>query len=213
MREDKPTRVMIAVPCLNNVHIKFVSSLIALLFHRIDNVEYRLQFVTDSLTYTARNELAAMAMEEKVDYVLWIDADMVFPADSLERLLSHKLDMVTALYYKRRGKHEPVIYDLELQGITNIPNDVVFMQVGACGFGMVLMRREVLERTTDKHHLLFHPDYDLSEDLSFCRRWRDCGGKIYCDSSLKLGHMGEKEITEGDWENGREDLQEVRTEF
>lgn len=30
----------------------------------------------------------------------------------------------------------------------------------------------------------------LSEDYAFCRRWQDCGGKIYADVTSKLTHQG-----------------------
>jgi hypothetical protein len=30
----------------------------------------------------------------------------------------------------------------------------------------------------------------LSEDFSFCRRWRDLGGKIWIDTRTRLGHIG-----------------------
>jgi hypothetical protein len=32
-------------------------------------------------------------------------------------------------------------------------------------------------------------DY-LSEDITFCKRWRDIGGKIYSDISMPLTHVG-----------------------
>lgn len=31
----------------------------------------------------------------------------------------------------------------------------------------------------------------LSEDYAFCRRWRDCGGKVHIDTTAKLTHMGQ----------------------
>ena len=30
----------------------------------------------------------------------------------------------------------------------------------------------------------------LSEDYAFCRRWQQCGGKIYADCNTTLGHVG-----------------------
>jgi len=32
----------------------------------------------------------------------------------------------------------------------------------------------------------------LSEDWSFCQRWRDMGGQIFADTSIVLKHYGEK---------------------
>jgi hypothetical protein len=31
----------------------------------------------------------------------------------------------------------------------------------------------------------------LSEDYAFCKRWRDLGGKVYIDTTAKLGHTGQ----------------------
>lgn len=32
----------------------------------------------------------------------------------------------------------------------------------------------------------------LSEDYTFCKRWRDMGGKVWLDKSIKLDHIGRK---------------------
>ena len=40
------------------------------------------------------------------------------------------------------------------------------------------------------------PTAGFGEDLSFCMRARDAGVQIYCDSSIKLGHVGYKTYTE-----------------
>jgi len=40
----------------------------------------------------------------------------------------------------------------------------------------------------------------LSEDWSFCNRWRDIGGKIYADTSIALKHIGKYDYTLWDFE-------------
>ena len=35
----------------------------------------------------------------------------------------------------------------------------------------------------------------VSEDISFCDKWRDLGGKIYFDPSINLSHVGTKRWT------------------
>lgn len=202
-------RVFIAVPCLNKIDARFFKSFLAMMFHRIPNVEYTYSVTIDSLTYTARDTLAQAALDMGSDYVLWIDSDMVFPADSLERLLAHDKDMVTALYFKRRGDHAPVIYSgMDENGgvltCSDYPRDGSLFKVWGCGFGMVLMKTEVIRRTVkETNGLAFHPFTNMTEDLSFCYRWNQAGGEIWCDGSLKLGHMGEREFTEEDW-NGKD---------
>jgi hypothetical protein len=30
-----------------------------------------------------------------------------------------------------------------------------------------------------------------AEDFTFCRRWRDMGGKVFVDRQCRLGHLGQ----------------------
>ena len=175
-----------------------------LMFQRTEGVEWLLHMTENSLVYDARNDMAQVAMHNGADYVLWIDSDMTFPADALQRLLALDKDVVTGLYFQRNGQHKPVIYshvgEDGTQGFTDIPTEP--FQVDGCGFGMVLMRTEVIRRVAKEYGLLFHPIPQLGEDLSFCYRWKEIGGEIWCDPSVKCGHIGEYEWTEKDWERG-----------
>jgi len=51
-------------------------------------------------------------------------------------------------------------------------------------------------RDFDDYHAVFDCMIDpetkryLSEDYAFCRRWQQCGGKIYADINTTLGHVG-----------------------
>lgn len=191
-------KVLIAIPTLNTVNIRFVASLMGLVTRPYPDYAVNVQFIADSLTYTARNELARIAIDDGYDYILWIDSDMTFTSNTLDRLMQSMgtdKEMVTALYFKRRGDHGPVIYKNTSETYYDHPQDAVF-PVDGCGFGMVLMRTDILRRViNEKDGLLFHPDPDLGEDLSFCRRFRQTGGVIWCDPSIVCGHIGEYEYT------------------
>jgi hypothetical protein len=50
--------------------------------------------VAGTLIFDQRNKLAEAALNEGADYILWIDADMRFPKQTIERLLAHDKDIV-----------------------------------------------------------------------------------------------------------------------
>jgi hypothetical protein len=91
-------KILIAVPCMDQVPAQFAQSLATL--NRVG--ECLVAFQISSLIYTARDELAKKAIELEVDYVLWLDSDMVFGADTLQRLLNNReRGIITGLYYRR----------------------------------------------------------------------------------------------------------------
>jgi GT2 family glycosyltransferase len=67
-----------------------------------------------------------------------------------------------------------------------IPDEI--FEVAGCGFGCVLMKRNVLWNVLCQHGYMFSPINTVGEDLSFCWRARQCGYKIYCDPTIALGH-------------------------
>ena len=145
-------------------------------------------------------------MKEGFDYVLWLDSDMVFPEDFHERMLKtlteNNLDILSGIYYKRKPPYSPVIFDkMQLKGkiwdyswLEDVPDSL--FEVGACGFGCVLLKTEVLLSVQMKHGYMFHPMQNGGEDVAFCVRARDCGYKIMCDPSIVCGHVGNVVITD-----------------
>ena len=102
-------RTMIAIPCMDTVPTQFMERLLAL--YRPDNT--MIITARSSLIYDARNILSKMALDQHYDRILWLDSDMVFPSDLLDRLSS---DMnkgkryVSAMYFTRKNPIHPVIY-------------------------------------------------------------------------------------------------------
>ena len=189
-------KTLIAVPCMDQVPAPFCQSLAQL--QKVG--ECTLAMKSGSLIYTARNDLATMALQMDADYVFWLDSDMVFRPDTLIRMMDtlqkHDLDILTGLYFRRVPPYSPVLFDrLDIKrNICNwsefktIPYDL--FEVGGCGFGCVLMRTDVFMDVQSKHGNMFAPIANNGEDIAFCWRARDCGFKIYCDPSVICGHVG-----------------------
>lgn len=59
-----------------------------------------------SMITKSRNDLVQIAINANFDYIMWIDTDMVFPPDSLLKLLAHNKDIVGSTYNKRVPPYE-----------------------------------------------------------------------------------------------------------
>ena len=189
-------KTMIAVPCMDQVPVPFCQSL-ALLKSVGDCT---LAMKAGSLINAARNDLATKAIQMEADYVFWLDSDMVFQPDTLERMMKtvreNDIDILTGLYFRRVAPYSPVLFDrLDIDGdechwseFKEIPNGL--FEVGGCGFGCVLMKTDVFFDVQTKHGNMFAPIGNNGEDVAFCWRARDCGFKIICDPSVICGHVG-----------------------
>lgn len=188
-------KTLIAVPAMDQVPARFCASL-AMLKRTGDSV---VGFEISSLIYTARNNLSARAIQLGADYVLWLDSDMVFAPDILERLFADysagKGDIISGLYFRRVAPFKPVLFsavESTAEGPftaepESIPDDV--FEIAGCGFGCVLMPTGVLMDVIGKYGNPFDPINGMGEDLSFCWRARQCGYRIVCDPAVSLGHV------------------------
>lgn len=197
-------KILIAVPCMDQLPALFAQSLATL--RRVG--ECSVAFQMGSLIYTARNNLGRQAIEHDFDYVLWLDSDMVFDPDLLERMLKtmedNDYDFLTGLYFRRVAPYSPVLFDkleynegAQWTEYKSLPDGLI--QVGGCGFGCVLMKTEVLLSVQGRFNTMFDPLFGLGEDLAFCWRARKCGYKLMCDTSLVVGHVGQAVINDAFW--------------
>ena len=196
-------KTLIAVPCMDQVPAPFAQSLAML--HKPGECVLSMQM--GSLIYTSRNNLAQMAIQMDVDYVFWLDSDMVFEPDTLVKMMKtleeNDYDILTGLYFRRVPPYTPVLFD-KLDIIRDkicswtefheIPDEP--FEVGGCGFGCVLMKSDVFYDVQSKHGNMFAPIANNGEDIAFCWRARDCGFKIYCDPSIICGHVSHSIVDE-----------------
>lgn len=201
-------KTFIAVPSMDLAPMLFTDSL-AMLEKEGETV---LGNERSSLIYSARNNLAAMAVEKEADRILWLDSDMVFPSGTLRHM--HKvLDelgkkvILTGVYFRRTPPYSPVLYkklDFDEKGnavwedVTEIPAEP--FEVEACGFGCVLAPTAAFVEVSHEYGEMFNPIHGTGEDLSFCWRARQLGYKIMCNPRINLGHVTQMMITRKDWE-------------
>ena len=190
-------RTLIAVPCGDQIETAFIDCLLNL--RPVGETEIKL--ASGSLVYDARNRLMEYALREKFDFVLWLDSDMTFEPDLMERLMEdiEGRKMVSGLCFGRRPPFKPCIYKkvtVEKQGAgilpiaenwLDYPRDQI-IEVEACGFACVLMRTAVLEAMS-VYGIPFYPNGGLGEDLTFCWKAKQIDIKIHCDTRLKIGHL------------------------
>ena len=200
-------KTFIAVPSLEYVPALFTQSLTML--RRTGDTQ--VGFEVGSLVYVARNNLAQAAIRSEADQVLWLDSDMVFTPDLLEKMQSvskeNDIDILTALCFRRKHPFTPTIYDkmdykdgkCYFTQFLSIPEER--FQVGGCGMAGTLMGTDVLMSVMAKYNgRLFDPLEGMGEDISFCWRARQCGYDIWCDPSITMGHVGQTVITRSFYE-------------
>jgi len=194
-------KTLICVPCMDQVPALFCQSLAMLL--RVEDTSVAFQI--GSLIYSSRNQLAARAIKLEADYVLWLDSDMTFMPDTLQRMhrqmAENNLDILSGLYFRRVRPFTPVLFDKlvcdgEDKGFTEFETiPPALFEAGGIGFGCVLMKTDVFLDVQSKFGCMFDPINGFGEDLSFCWRARECGHKIYVDPTLMCGHVGHQVIT------------------
>lgn len=206
-------RTLIAVPCHEYIHAEFTRSLMEL--EKPEGTGFAM--ITNTLIYTARNTIAQNAVKYGFDRVLWLDADMTFAPDTLIRLsadMDQGMDFVTGLYFTRKEPVAPVIHkevnwkvrddgwiDSSAELYHDYPADSVF-EIAACGFGCCMTSASLLKRMCEKYGSPFYPLMGMGEDTTFCWRATQDGNKIYCDSRVKCGHIGQVVFEESGYRRG-----------
>lgn len=205
-------KTLVGIPCLEMVHTQFMQSILNLRYP--ENTE--ITIASGSLVYDSRDTIAGKAVAEGFDQVVMLDSDMIFEPDSILRLEEHLkngLDFVSGIYFKRKKPVEPVIYNEmtvsqneigyipSIKSYLDYPKDQLF-EIEACGFGLVMMKTEVIKKVQDKFGLPFFPVAGFGEDIAFCYRMKTLGIKRYCDSSIKAQHLAYYPVSEETWLKG-----------
>jgi len=150
----------------------------------------------------ARNLAVDHALENDMDYILFIDDDMVIKQDEklFTKLVSHDKDIVAPLFFHRVQPFAPLIFRRRSYGVQYNTYDNILdyekglIEVDGVGFGCALIKTEVFKKI-DKPYFL-HGD-TFGEDLYFCEKAKAKGIKIFADTTIEVGHIGAPQVS---WE-------------
>lgn len=192
----------------------------------------------DALISRSRSRLASYFLEKTDDEMLmFIDDDVkITPLDATKLLwLSHKEKLpICGAVYVTKSKERPGIAARPL----NIHQDMRFGKTGGLyemrnlSTGCMVIRREVLldmvkhpEIHQVTHGVDNHYKYwsffkqtdmlidgrweDISEDWFFCENARQMGHRIWADTTIKLGHIGDYSYDFDDLVNKRQVFDDI----
>lgn len=204
-------KTLLAVPCMNIVDTEFMACFIDARDSLLKKEKVGYSLIRSSLVYDARNLLAKEALEKDYDRILFIDSDMVFDNDAFVRLsdtMDEGYDYVTGLFFYKTLPTKPAMYrgvyyddskekiEAKLTTYFNYPRDSVFEIAGSgCAFTMI-STDAIGKVVASGERFPFSPVLGLGEDVSFCMRLHNAGVKMYCDSRVKIGHIGKFDVGE-----------------
>lgn len=202
----KRKKILIGIPAFDGVVAEAQQSMFSMVFRAgrdLPHIDVGIHIGYKREQFRARNNIVDAAIASDMDYILMLDDDMVVPHNLVERLIAHDKDIVGALYYQRGGTFNPVIMqrfsqEPGLHGAAFIPpNDPMLTtnrglhEVDVIGGGCMLFKADVFRSIIQPY---FESERRLGTDLSICGRFKDAGKKIYVDTTIELGHVGEKQI-------------------
>lgn len=205
-------KILVAVPTFENIYPDTFKAIYGLDCGSHDVV---FDFVRGYDCATARNRIVRRAQEEKADYVLMVDNDVVLPEDALLNLLDDPQDVVLGYYAHRdsdnlyRGKtcickllrpdgkkyhNYPLESEYTAEEVKAMRDAGDFrIRIHGGGMGCAMIKVDVFDRIS-------YPYYDwvnyadgnrgmLSEDLYFCEQCKKQRIPIYTDTRVACGHL------------------------
>ena len=219
MTENRKPRVAICIPAYDSWKAEMGHDALRLAIYSAPHVDLTTAFIRGQDTSEARNSLVAgikqLPTDQKVDFLLWIDADMRFPPDSLVRLLNHNVPIVGADYRLRMPPFPRIGHwinpEKPFSDYLPIPDDApqtgLDDNMAVLGFGLILTHMSVYD---DKQWVRpwfirtwmpnaareDNPSGFSTEDSIFCTMARACGFKIHCDLDLtqEVEHIGQMSV-------------------
>jgi len=149
-----------------------------------------------------RNRLVQNAIDAGATHLMFIDADMIFPADGIWKLIQHKKDIVGANYNVRMSPTSedfsgPTIslWDPKKKmNFTPRSKDLSkeLFQVYTLATGFMLIDLNIFKKLKKPYFIEWSTENNehMTEDVYFCKEANKVGIELFCDPTIEMGHIG-----------------------
>lgn len=156
-----------------------------------------------------RNSIVKQALDcNEFSHILFLDLDHRHHPETIVKLLSHKLPIVSGLSFRRSEPYDPIMFRRDGEKFKNVEewNDGELLEVDTVGAASLLVDIDVFKQMKYPY---FEMDYKygagvVSEDFAFCLKAKDLGYKIFCDTGCENDHIGTLNINKSTWERFNE---------
>jgi len=193
----------ICVPMYTVVPASFVVNFI----HRLTelhtngrNYEVKIYIEQSTVIDRARNTLTKRALDDGCDYIMFIDADMILPPNTIDELIDMNLPIVSGLYFTKGKPYLPVARikknedDIDHKFLEDFEfNEVI--KVAGVGLGCCLIKAEVFNSIEYPYFKFEWQEikgklHQIAEDLYFCDKVKKSGYDTYLNTGIVCGHFG-----------------------
>lgn len=197
-------KVIVGIPSLGSIRVETAVSLCNMLLST-PNVNFRILNPISSFIHHNREIIVQETLKTNADYLLFIDSDMIFPPTALNTLLSRNKDVIGVMYNYRTSPPTPTVkldpkYKKECTVINrdgkiygSITDESKPFRCKAVGTGFLLIKSAVFKKL-ERPYFTFTPESEnneiIGEDIHFCNNAQTAGYDIWCDPSIKMGHIG-----------------------
>jgi len=147
----KKPSVYVGMPCYGAIQRQTVVSLLRLFDQfRATGIKAQFHTIQSPLVTHARNMVTCGFLHSKLDYLLFIDADVEFDPEAIYRMLITKKDVVCTPY-RLKTVEDPTKskYSVTLKDPKVLPGDLMEIEQGPAG--LMLIHRPVFETLIEKH--------------------------------------------------------------
>jgi hypothetical protein len=148
--------------------------------------------VVGTQIHVLREGAAEAVLNSGATHILFVDSDMMFPKDTLKRLLSRDKDIIGVNYVNRMHQNK---WTAQIRGDSVISiGQKGIQEVDSIGMGICLIRTSVFKSLPRPwFNVPFEKGAFVGEDTYFCRTAIANGYKIYVDHDLsqQVHHIGD----------------------
>lgn len=142
-----------------------------------------------------RNFCANVAIANKIDYILFLDDDVMPPVNAVERLVQHDKDVCSGITLIRGFPYAPMVFDFKrpkshfvFDYMERAHPKTGLLKVDAVGFSLCLLKTKTLAKVEAPW---FVTSENMTEDVYYCKKLKHFVPKasIFADTTIHTAHI------------------------